>query len=525
MIRVSMMRTTGVSPPEGGNCEAGLERSTAVTENILEIRGITKLYPGVTALKDVNLSFRRGEVHALCGENGAGKSTLIKIISGAVTPTSGEIVIEGKVYSEMTPALSREKGVAVVYQEFTLVPVMTAAENIFLGNFRKRGVVVDRKAMASEAEDLFRRMNVMLDPREYVKDLTTGYQQIVEIAKALSCHAKILIMDEPSAPLTNNELESMFHIVRTLKEEGVTIIYISHRLDEIFGLADRVSVLRDGEYIGTQNIAETSKEELIKMMVGRTLSQTYPQHNYMTEEVVLEARNLSGNGVKDVSFTLHRGEILGFGGLIGAGRTEFCEMLFGRYPIRSGELYLKGRRIEPSSPAKAVSMGITLVPEDRKRHGIIDKMSVRDNLTISNLKRLRKGPIISQRAQMQYAQRQVDALKIKTPGLSQLVKNLSGGNQQKTVLGRWLGIDPEILIFDEPTRGIDVGAKAEIYKIMVELVKAGKSIIMVSSEMEELLGMSDRLLILAKGRYAGLLDREDFSQETVLKYSSGGGCA
>lgn len=493
-----------------------------MTDQILEIRGVSKLYPGVTALDNVSLSFRWGEIHALCGENGAGKSTLIKLISGAIAPTAGEIVLEGTSYPEMTPALSRELGIAVVYQEFTLVPVMTAAENIFLGSFRKKGMVVDRRAMAAEAEKLFQRMNVSLNPREYVKDLTTGYQQIVEIAKALSCNAKILIMDEPSAPLTTNEIDSMFQIVRKLKEEGVTIIYISHRLDEIFGLADRVSVLRDGQYIGTKDIADTSKEDLIKMMVGRTLSQTFPAHDCRTDEIVMEARNLSGNGVKDISFTLRKGEILGFGGLIGAGRTEFCEMLFGRYPIQSGELYLHGKRINPGSPAGAVSMGITLVPEDRKRHGIIDKMSVRDNLTLPNLKRLRRGPVLDRKAQADYAQTQVDALKIKTPSLQQQVKNLSGGNQQKTVLGRWLGVNPEILIFDEPTRGIDVGAKAEIYKIMADLVKAGKSIIMISSEMEELLGMSDRLLILAKGRFARILEKEEFSQETVLKYSSGG---
>ncbi len=494
-----------------------------MAENILELRDISKLYPGVTALNKVSLSFRRGEVHALCGENGAGKSTLIKVISGAISPTAGEIVVEGKTYSAMTPALSREEGIAVVYQEFTLAPVMTAAENIFLGDFPKKGIAIDRKTMADKASKLFERMNIDLNPREYVKNLTTGYQQIVEIAKAISRDAKILIMDEPSAPLTSNEIDSMFQIVRTLREEGVTIIYISHRLDEIFGLADRVSVLRDGEYIGTKDIADTTKDDLIKMMVGRTLSQTFPPHGRVSDEVVLEARSVSGNGVKNISFQLHKGEILGFGGLIGAGRTEFCEMLFGRYPIQSGELYLNGKRISPANPAQAVSLGITLVPEDRKRHGIIDKMSIQDNLTVSNLQRLRKGFIIDRKAQVGYAQKQVDALKIKTPGLHQLVKNLSGGNQQKVVLGRWLGIDPEILIFDEPTRGIDVGAKAEIYKIMVQLVESGKSIIMISSDMEELLGMSDRLLILAKGRFAGTLEREEFSQEMVLKYSSGGG--
>ncbi len=491
-------------------------------DNILEIKDVSKLYPGVTALNHINLTFRRGEIHALCGENGAGKSTLIKTISGAITPTAGTITINGETFSGLTPALAREKGVAVVYQEFTLVPVLTAAENIFMGNFRKKGVMIDRKAMYDEAAKIFERMGIQLDPRSKVQDLTTGYQQIVEIAKAISYNAKILIMDEPSAPLTTNEVDAMMEIVRTLKKEGVTIIYISHRMDEIFELADRVSVLRDGEYIGTKDIGDTDNDDLIRMMVGRTLSQTYPKRNCKTDEVVLEARNLSGNGVKNISFQLHKGEILGLGGLIGAGRTELCEMIFGYYPIQSGELYLHGQMINPSSPSDAVKKGIALVPEDRKKHGIIGGMTVLDNLTLSTIGKLTRNAAIDRKAQRKYAQDQVDALGIKTPGLMQKVKNLSGGNQQKVILGRWLGANPEIFIFDEPTRGIDVGAKAEIYKLMTQLVEEGKSIIMISSEMSELLGMSDRLIILAKGRYTGSLDANEFSQETVLKYSSGG---
>ncbi len=491
-------------------------------ENILEIKGVSKLYPGVTALDNIHLSFRRGEIHALCGENGAGKSTLIKCISGAIEPTAGEIVIDGETFSGLTPALAKEKGIAVVYQEFTLAPVLTAAENIFMGKFLKKGIMIDRRAMYQAAEKIFERMGIQLDSRTHVKDLTTGYQQIVEIAKAISSDAKILIMDEPSAPLTTNEVEAMMNIVLTLKKEGVTIIYISHRLEEIFQLADRVSVLRDGQYIGTKNIEETNKDDLIRMMVGRTLEQTYPKRHCLTDEVVLEARNLSGNGVKDISFSLHKGEILGLGGLIGAGRTELCEMIFGYYPIKGGELYLKGEPVKPSSPADAVRKGIALVPEDRKKHGIIGIMTVLDNLTLSTIKKMTKGFIIDRIAQKKYAQGQVDSIGIKTPGLMQKVKNLSGGNQQKVILGRWLGANPEILIFDEPTRGIDVGAKAEIYKLMTQLAEERKSIIMISSEMSELLGMSDRLIILARGRYAGALEASEFNQETVLRYSSGG---
>lgn len=491
-------------------------------ENILEIKGVSKLYPGVTALNNVNLTFRRGEVHALCGENGAGKSTLIKTISGAIAPTAGEIIINGKTFSELTPSLSRENGVAVVYQEFTLVPVLSAAENIFMGSFMTTGIRLNRKAMYGEAAKIFEKMGIALDPRTHVKDLTTGYQQIVEIAKAISTNAKILIMDEPSAPLTTNEVDAMMNIVRTLKKEGVTIIYISHRLEEVFEIADRVSVLRDGEYIGTKNIEDTNKDDLIRMMVGRELTQTYPERNCRTEEVVLEVKNLCGNGVKNISFQLHRGEILGLGGLIGAGRTELCEMLFGYYPIQSGEVYLNGKLVNPTSPSNAVKKGIALVPEDRKKHGIIGSMTVRDNLTLSTIGKLTKGIKIDRKKQNAYANEQIEAMGIKTPSMFQKVKNLSGGNQQKVVLGRWLGASPEILIFDEPTRGIDVGAKAEIYKLMTQLVEEGKSIIMISSEMSELLGMSDRLVILSKGRYTGSLDKEEFTQETVLKYSSGG---
>lgn len=491
-------------------------------DNILELKHITKLYPGVRALNNVSLSIRRGEVHALCGENGAGKSTLIKTVSGAISPTEGEIIVEGKSYHAMTPALSRECGIAVVYQEFTLVPVLSAAENIFMGAFHKKGIMLDRKSMYEAASDIFRRMGIDLDPHIAVKDLTTGYQQIVEIAKAISQNAKILIMDEPSAPLTTSEVEAMFNVVRVLKQEGVTIIYISHRLEEIFQLADRVSVLRDGEYIATKEIADTCKEDLIKLMVGRVLSQTYPERNCVQKDVVLEVKNLCGNGVKDISFALHRGEILGLGGLVGAGRTELCEMLFGRYPVQSGAICLHGKQITPKSPADAVRNGIALVPEDRKRHGIIGIMSVGANLTLSSIRKMTRGFAIDKKAENGYAQAQVDSLEIKTPGLYQRVNNLSGGNQQKIVLGRWLGTDPNIFVFDEPTRGIDVGAKAEIYKLMTQLVEAGKSIIMVSSDMEELLGMSDRLVILHKGRLTGTLDRNQFSQEAVLKFSSGG---
>lgn len=314
-------------------------------ETILELKNITKLYPGVKALNHVNLSFRRGEIHALVGENGAGKSTLIKTITGAIAPTEGEVIVNGHTFQGLTPALSRENGIAAVYQEFALVPVLDVTENIFMGEYIRKGPFFDKKAMRSRAKTLLDSLNIEINPDEKVADLTTGYQQIVEIAKAISKNAQILIMDEPSAPLTNNEVEAMFRIVRRVKQQGMTVIYISHRMEEIFQLADRVSVLRDGTYICTKNIQDTDKDDLIKLMVGRTLKESYPLRNFIKDETVLEVKNLSGNGVKNISFQLKKGEILGLGGLVGAGRTELAELLFGSAKIRSGEIYLHGNRM------------------------------------------------------------------------------------------------------------------------------------------------------------------------------------
>ena len=489
-------------------------------ETILELKNITKLYPGVKALDRVNLSFRKGEIHALVGENGAGKSTLIKTITGAIQPTEGEVIINGRTFQGLTPALSRENGIAAVYQEFALVPVLDVTENIFMGEYIRKGVFFDKKAMRGRAKELLDSLNIEINPDEKVADLTTGYQQIVEIAKAISKNAQILIMDEPSAPLTNNEVEAMFRIVRRVKQQGMTVIYISHRMEEIFQLADRVSVLRDGTYICTKDIQDTDKDDLIKLMVGRTLKESYPTRNFTKDETVLEVKNLTGNGVKNISFQLKKGEILGFGGLVGAGRTELAELLFGSAKIKSGEIYLHGNRMMPRSPKDSISAGISLVPEDRKNQGLVLDMTVRDNLCMASMKNLSKKGMLSRKKAERFSKEYVEALRIKTPGIMQKVKNLSGGNQQKVVLGKWMGKQPEILIFDEPTRGIDVGAKQEIYKLMTSLVEEGKSIIMISSEMEELLGMSDRIIVFSKGRLVGTLTKEEFSQEKVLKYSA-----
>ncbi|MBS4208077.1 sugar ABC transporter ATP-binding protein [Bacillus sp. FJAT-50079] len=488
---------------------------------ILKLDHICKQYPGVVALSDLNIDFKQGEVHAILGENGAGKSTMIKTISGAIEPTSGTIEINGKSFSHMTPTLSRENGIAVIYQEFTLIPVLSASENIFLGEYLMNGLVLDRKTMEEKSRELFKRLNVDIDPSTKVADLTTGYQQIVEIAKAISKDAKILIMDEPSAPLTSSEVEAMIKIVETLKADGVTIIYISHRMEEIFRLSDRVSVLRDGQYIATRKTSETSKAELIKLMVGRELSETYPKRTQKLGETILSVNNLSGNGVKDVSFDVKKGEILGLAGLIGAGRTELAQLIFGCEKVTAGEIILNGKSIRPKNSIEAINERIALVPEDRKRHGLILEMSIKENSSLPSLRNISRAKVVDKKKEKELTNTFMKALRIKAPTISQKVKNLSGGNQQKVVLAKWLAMDPDVLIFDEPTRGIDVGAKEEIYNIMVELVEKGKTIIMISSDMEELLGMSDRIVILSQGRVTGILENNNISQEQILLYSAG----
>lgn len=492
-----------------------------IGDTILKLNHVTKLYPGVVALDDMNMDFREGEVHAIVGENGAGKSTMIKTISGAIEPTQGTIEISGEVFHKLTPKLSREKGVAVIYQEFTLVPVLSAADNIFMGEYMMNGMVLDRKGMEAKARELFERLHVNIDPRAKVADLTTGFQQIVEIAKAVSKDAKILIMDEPSAPLTISEVEAMYEIVDRLKSEGVTILYISHRMEEIFRLSDRVSIIRDGKYITTVNTADTNKQELIKLMVGRELNESYPERQKEAKETILKLDKVSGNGVKDISLELKKGEILGLGGLVGAGRTELAQLIFGSEKITSGEIIYKGRPLKIKNCQQAIEAGIAMIPEDRKQHGVVLDMSIIENTTMPCLKRISKYSVINPKKEEDVTESYKKSLLIKTPTIRQLVKNLSGGNQQKVVLAKWLAMNPEVIIFDEPTRGIDVGAKQEIYDIMNQLADEGKAIIMISSDMEELIGMSDRVVVLCKGRLAGSLSKEEISQESILMKAAG----
>jgi ribose transport system ATP-binding protein len=492
-------------------------------EYVLQLQHIRKEYPGVVALKDVSLELKKGEILALIGENGAGKSTLIKTCSGAVIPTSGKIVVNGTEHTSMTPQLAAENGIAIIYQEFNNVAELSAAENLFLGRPIKKGPIIDKAAMEKEAAKAFERLHIKINPKSLMKNLTVGYQQMVEIAKAIQQDAKILIMDEPSAPLTSAEVESMFEVVERLREEGMSIIYISHRLEEIYRLSDRIVVLRDGEYVKTLATKESHVEELIHLMVGRELTETYPARKNCVDKnkVVLELQGVCGNGDEDINLQIHKGEILGLGGLVGAGRTELAHVIFGAAKKKSGKMIMDGKEINPKSPRDAIDLGIALVPEDRKRHGAMLGVSIKNNINMAVYERNSILSVIDSKKEKAIANKYKSELAIKTPSLGQLVKNLSGGNQQKVILARWLAAKSELVIFDEPTRGIDVGAKYEIYKLMNHLVEEeGKTILLISSEMEELMGMSDRIVVLAEGRATGELDKGEFEQDRIMAFAS-----
>ena len=489
---------------------------------VLELEHIRKEYPGVVALSDVTLQLRRGEILGLIGENGAGKSTLIKCCSGAVVPTSGKIKINGKEFDRMTPQLAAENGIAIIYQEFNNVKELSAAENMFLGRPIRKGISIDRKAMEAEAAKAFQQLHIKINPRELVKNLSVGYQQMIEIAKAVQQNAQVLIMDEPSAPLTNNEVDAMFEVVNLLRSKGVSIIYISHRLEEIFYLSDRIEVIRDGEYVDTLITRNATEDQLIQMMVGREMTTKYPERKPCVDEskVVLELKNVYGNGDKNMSLKIHAGEVLGLGGLVGAGRTELAQVIFGAKPKESGQIFLNGKEINPKSPREAIDLGIAMLPEDRKRHGALLGVSIKNNIIMPTYDRISKATVIDLKTEKQRAEKYRQEIQIKCPSVNQLVRNLSGGNQQKVILGKWLAADSQLIIFDEPTRGIDVGAKFEIYKLINELVEQGRAVLMISSEMEELIGMSDRIIVLAEREMTGELKKEQFDANTIMAMAS-----
>ncbi len=489
-------------------------------DTIISLKNITKTYGGVVALNNLSIEFKAGEVHALLGENGAGKSTLIKTIAGAIIPDSGKITLEdGSVYSHMTPKLSKEHGIEVVYQELNLVECLSVAENICLGE--RRGKFVDYKYMRDKAREAFELFDMDIDPKTEVYTLPVSKKQIVEIAKAITKKVKMLILDEPTGPLSSAEAGKLFQVVNKLRKAGVAIVYISHRMDEIFELADKVTVMRDGSYIDTLEVKKTNRKELISLMVGRELKESFPQHKPPTEEVVLKVEGMYGNGDKDISFELHKGEILGFAGLVGAGRTEMARVIAGADKMEAGKIYIHGDQVHIRSPYQGIKHGIGMVPEDRKLHGCLLGRAVKTNVTLSCLRNISKLGFVNRKREKEIARSYVDRLRVKTPNLSEAVGNLSGGNQQKVVLAKILAAECQIILFDEPTRGIDVGAKQEIYNLMAELVNEGKSIIMITSDMEELLGMSDRILVMYEGRIKSELRREEYSQQTVLTMASG----
>lgn len=490
-------------------------------ECLLSVQHITKTYPGVIALNDVSIDFMRGEVHALVGENGAGKSTLMKVISGGIEPDEGSFIINGKEFKKTTPGVSQECGIQIVHQELNLVPTLSITENIFLGSFLGNGITVYKEKMCQKTVEYFERYGITgMDPNTLVEELTVAQMQLVEIIKAVSRNVEILILDEPTSPLTTYETEILFGIIDDLKKQGKTIIYISHRMSEIYRICDTITVLRDGQKIATMPTTDIPRGDLIKMMVGRELNETYPQRTFNGGETVLETHNLCGNGLKNVNLHLSKGEILGLAGLVGAGRTELVRLIYGADPVESGEIYINGKKVVIKSTEKAAELGIALLPEDRKLHGVLLEQSIRDNITLPSLKNISSFSVINRKKESELVEKQVKDLRVKTPSIHQLVKNLSGGNQQKVIIAKWVASSAKILIFDEPTRGIDVGAKQEIYHLMNRLTENGISIIMVSSEMEELMGMSDRIMVLHEGRVVGEIeDRREFTQERIMEYA------
>lgn len=496
-----------------------------MSETFLQMSHITKRFPGVLALSNVDFALRKGEVHALLGENGAGKSTLMKILSGVYQPDEGDIVFEGQPVTFANPLSAQSAGITIIHQEFNLFPELTVEENIFIGrefckNNRWR---LDEKQQRQAAIDILQKLNLNISPDTLVADLTVAQQQMVEIAKAISVNAKILIMDEPTAALTETEIDSLFQVTRLLKEQGTGIVYISHRLEELALIADRATVMRDGQFIATVDYDAVKISDLIAMMVGRDLGNIYPRREPLAQrKPVLEVSGLTRNGVlNNINFTLYQGEILGFAGLMGAGRTELARAIFGADPIDGGTLKLNGNVTVIKDIPDAIKQGISYLTEDRKKEGLALGLSVERNIMLGNYPEYsdRYGNVDSKRCQ-KTSEEQVKALRIKTPHLEQAALNLSGGNQQKIIIARWVCKDTDILIFDEPTRGIDVGAKLEIYELMNRLVAKGKSIIMISSELPEVLGMCDRILVMRNGRITGELASDDATQEKIMQYAT-----
>lgn len=488
---------------------------------ILAMKHITKTYPGVKAVDDVSVSFIQGEVHAVMGENGAGKSTLMKVLNGMISSDNGEIWFEGKPVAIRNPRDARALGIAMIHQELNPIKDLTVAENMFVGRYPQVGCFVDWKTVYDRCRALFQHWNVDFDPKMKVRFLSTAETQMLEILKAISYDAKLIIMDEPTSALTEREVQKLFSFIEELKSKQITIIMITHKIDEVFQIADRVSVLRDGKYIGTNDIHELNHDKLISMMVGREISNLHPSRNYQGGEAVLRVQHLKrGKKVKDVSFEVHRGEILGFAGIVGAGRTETLRCVFGLDRAESGSIEMEGRAAKIGCPRDAMKNGIAMVTENRKEDGLVLCRSVMENTVLPSTYMNARHGFLRKRSETGEATKICEKLRVKTPSYEKIVNQLSGGNQQKVIIAKWLMTNPKILILDEPTRGIDVGAKSEIYQIMNELTEQGVSIIMVSSEMEEIMGMSDRILVMCEGEISGEMYKGEYSQEKILEYAA-----
>lgn len=492
-----------------------------MSEYLLEMKGISKSFPGVKALQNVNYQLKAGEIHALLGENGAGKSTLIKVLGGIYHPEEGSIFIDGNEVSINGVNDARDNGISIIHQELVLVPRMTVAENIFLGREPKGAFGVDKIKMTADAQKMLDNFNVGVDADMEIADLTIAKQQMVEIVKAISFNCRILVMDEPTSSIAEKEVNALFDIMRDLTSRGVGIIYISHKMSEIFEVCDRVTVLRDGTYVDTCEVAKTNRDQLVSLMVGRELDKYYVRDHVASKDVVLKCTHINDgkklhSRVKDVSFELHRGEILGFSGLVGAGRSETMQCIFGLTKGSKGEIELEGKKVNIRNAVDAMNLGIAMVPEDRKLEGLYHVQSVRFNSTIEVLHEFINHFYVNLGREIEITQEYIDKMHTKTPSQEQTVTNLSGGNQQKVMIGRWMATHPKVLILDEPTRGVDVGAKAEIYEIMNELTKQGVSIIMISSELPEIINMSDRVYVMYEGNVTGCIDQKDISQESIM---------
>ncbi|MEM1485702.1 sugar ABC transporter ATP-binding protein [Oscillospiraceae bacterium PP1C4] len=487
-------------------------------DTILQFKNLTKNFPGVKALDDVSFTIKRGRVHALMGENGAGKSTLIKILAGIYNSYDGDVIFDGKLLKLKSPNDAQKHGISVVHQEIKLAETLTVTENIFLGNLIYKNGLVDWKQMHRRAQKMIADLGMDIDVNAFVDTLTVAKKQIVEICKAVSHECKVLVMDEPSAVLTDKELVILFDIMNNLVKSGVTIIYISHRMEEIFNLADDITVLRDGRHVDTMPVSECNRGKLIKMMVGRTLEREYPKEKVEIGETTLKVENLTRKGAfENISFELRKGEILGLSGLVGSGRTEVVRAMLGIDKLTSGTIELNGKRIENANFKQAIRRGFGLIPEDRKSQGLVQLASVKENICMVSIDKILKHGVVSIQREVQYANEYVNKLSVATPNVETEVQYLSGGNQQKVVIAKWLLENSDIIVMDEPTRGIDVGAKSEIYRLMCELVKQGKSIIMISSEMPEILGMCDRIVVMYEGRKVGELTAEQATQEGIME--------